>query len=110
MTYNLYVLNKKMDKYEKKGEYKTKERAKRKLKSYANRNTKIILMPDKEDLKIGFKIYNDCYELYGTIVKESDYFWYVDRTFGEENPIFFLKDSFLEKYEKGIFAIKEGRI
>jgi len=80
---------------------------KKKEKSYKNKDTKIILMPDKKDIKIGFEIYNDSNELYGTIVRESSYFWYVNRTFGEENPIFFLKDSFLEKYEEGIFVIKK---
>jgi len=110
LTYNLYVLNKRKDVYEKKGEYKTRDRAEKKEKSYKNKDTKIIFMPDKKDIKIGFEIYNDNDELYGTIVRESNYFWYVNRTFGEENPIFFLKDSFLEKYEKSIFKMKKGRM
>lgn len=49
LTYNLYVLNKRKDVYEKKGEYKTRDRAEKKEKSYKNKDTKIILM---EEMKI----------------------------------------------------------
>ena len=54
------------------------------------------------------KIYKADKELYGTIIREDECFWYVNRGCkDEDDEMFFLKDDFLDKYIEGILVMKE---
>lgn len=110
MTYNLYVYNKRIGEYEKKGEYKTRQMAETKSKPYIDkdRKVKIILMPEVKDVKVGFQVYLNDGELYGEIVEETKNFYYIKRAFkqDENDKAFFLKEYFLDKYEDCTFIVK----
>lgn len=111
MTYNLYVYDKRTKEYEKKGEYKTRQMAETKSKPHIdkNRKVKIIPMPERRDICVGFKVYKSNGELYGKIVEKTKNFYYIRRDFKQDknDRAFFLKEYFLDKYESGIFIMKE---
>lgn len=110
MVYRLFVYSKRTKEYEVKGNYKTKQMAETKAEPHIKKNkeTKIIPIPTDE-LAIGMKVYKSDGELYGEIIDESSSFWYIRRASRDKDDrIFFLKDSFIEKYENGIFIMKEG--
>lgn len=109
LQYRLFVYSKRTKEYEAKGSYKTKQMAETKAEPHIKKNkeTKIIPIPTNE-LAIGMKVYTSDGELYGEIIDECDSFWYIRRAFKDEDDrAFFLKDIFIEKYENGIFIIKE---
>ncbi|MGJ0846458.1 hypothetical protein ACR77J_07210 [Tissierella praeacuta] len=96
--------------YDAKGDYKTRQMAETKAKPFTHKGKeiKIVPLPTKE-LKVGMKVYKSDNELYGEIVDEGGSFWYIRRdSQPEDDRAFFLKDSFIEKYENGTFIIKEG--
>lgn len=108
LIYRLYVYDKRAKVYDTKGDYKTKQSAETKAKPFTDKGkeVKIIPLPTKE-IKIGMKVYKSDDELYGEIIDESGSFWYIRRTFKDEDDrAFFLKDNFIEKYENGIFIMK----
>lgn len=109
MIYRLYVYDKRMKEYESKGDYKTRQIAETKAKPFTDKGkeVKIISLPTNE-LKVGMKIYSTDGELYGEIVDSSGSLWYIRREFKDrDDRAFFLKDSFVEKYENGTFIMKE---
>lgn len=109
MQYRLFVYSKRTKEYESKGNYKTKQMAETKAKPHIKKNkeTKIIPIPT-DMLTIGMKVYKSDGEFYGEIIDESNSFWYIRREGREsDDRVFFLKDSFIEKYENGIFTMKE---
>lgn len=109
MTYRLYVYNKLSKEYEAKGDYKTRQMAETKSEPFIKkgREIKITLLPTSE-LKVGMEIYKSDGELYAVIVDEDNSFWYLRRESKEaDDRAFFLKDSFVEKYENGTFIMKE---
>ena len=109
MVYRLFVFDKRSNCYQKKNDYKTKKMAETKAKYYIqkNREVKIVAIPTDE-LDIGLKIYLTDGSLYGEIIDEDESFWYIRRSFkGNDDKAFFLKDNFVEKFENGIFVIKE---
>lgn len=109
MQFRLYVLNKRTKEYEVKGNYKTRQMAETKAEPYISkgRDARILPLP-LDSLKIGMIVYQHDGELYGEIVDDSGSFWYIRREVKDEyDRAFFLKDSFVEKYENGVFIIKE---
>lgn len=109
MQYRLFVYSKRTKEYESKGNYKTKQMAETKAEPHIKKDkkVKIILIPTDE-LTIGMKVYKFDGELYGVIIDESDSFWYIRRASKDKDDrMFFLKDSFIEKYENEVFIMKE---
>lgn len=109
MIYRLFVLDKRLNEWQPKGDYKLKKTAEKKARPFIEKGKtiKIVSLPTNE-LGIGFKIYLPDGTLYGEIIDESEYFWFVRRAFKDKDDrVFFLKDNFLEKYENGKFIMKE---
>lgn len=109
MVYRLFVYDKRFNEYKKKGDYKTRKIAETKARPLIEKGRKVKIIPiPTDELGIGLKIYLSDGSLYGEIVDEGESFWYIRRTFKDENDrAFFLKDSFIEKFENGTFIIKE---
>lgn len=110
MQYRLFVYNKRTKEYEAKGNYKTKQMAETKAETHIkkDRKVKIIAIPT-DSLKVGLDIYTSDKKLYGTIVSESNSFWYIRREGrGSDDKAFFLKDEFVNKYIDSTFIMKEG--
>ena len=109
MQYRLFVYNKRNKEYEAKGNYKTRQMAETKAEPHIkkDRKVKIIAIPT-DSLKVGLDIYTSDKKLYGTIVSESNSFWYIKREgMDSDDKAFFLKDEFIDKYIAGTFIIKE---
>lgn len=109
MVYRLFVYNKRTKEYEVKGNYKNRQMAETKAKPHIDKDRKVKIIPIPTDgLKIGMKVYKSDKELYGEIISESNSFWYIRREGrDEDDKAMFLKDEFIEKYENGIFIMKE---
>ena len=94
--------------YEPKGDYKTRQIAETKAKPFTDKGKEVKIIPlPTNQLKVGMKIYLADGSLYGEIVDDSGSFWYIRREVKDEyDRAFFLKDSFIEKYESGVFIMK----
>lgn len=105
--YRLLKIKKgKKSKIEKVGDYKT-EKAAFKKQSKVSGETRIILLP--ENIKVGTKIYKQNQEHYATITRESSNFWFLKRVAKEnDDEHMFMKETFLEKYEQGMFKVLEN--
>ena len=107
--------------YVKIGEHSTLESAEKKIdkklkKKYGDM---VFIVPYPEKIEAGMKIYSgkdrifgrlvpDKEEfLYGVIVKEDESFWWISRDFTDPTPVFFLKDTFHEKFVDEVFYFKE---
>lgn len=110
MVYRLFVYSKRTKEYESKGNYKTKQIAETKAQAHIDKNRKVKVIPiPTDELQVGMKVYKSDGELYGKIIDESNSFWYIRREGREEDDkAMFLKDGFIEKYENGVFIMKEG--
>lgn len=110
MLYRLFVYNKRTKEYEAKGNYKTKQMAETKAKPHIKKDKKIKIIPiPTDELTISMKVYRSDGELYGEIIDESESFWYIKRVLKDKNDrMIFLKENFIEKYENGVFIMKEG--
>lgn len=109
MIYRLFVYDKRAKEYQSNGNYKTRKSAEKKAEPHIKkgREIKIVALPSNK-LKVGMKIYKADKELYGTIIREDECFWYVNRGCkDEDDEMFFLKDNFLDKYIEGILVMKE---
>lgn len=109
LIYRLFLYDKRAKVYDAKGDYKTKQIAETKAKPFIDKGKVIKITPiPTDEIKIGMEVYTSDNELYGEIVDESDSFWYIRRdSQPEEDRAFFLKDSFIEKYENETFVMKE---
>jgi hypothetical protein len=72
-------------------------------KSYSKKQTRIIILP--KEYNIGLKLYKPNGELYGTIVRDSDSFFYIQKTDSTEEHVF-LKSNFEEKFIKELLFCK----
>lgn len=109
LIYRLQVYNKRTKAYDTKGSYKTRQMAETKAETHIkkDRKVKIISIPTNS-LKIGLDVYTADKKLYGTIISESNSFWYIRREGkGSDDSAFFLKDNFIDKYIEGTFIMKE---
>ena len=103
------MYDKRAEVYDNKGDYKTKQIATTKAKPFIDKGRQIKITPiPTNEVKVGMKLYTSDGEIYGEIIDESDSFWFIKRVFKDEDDrAFFLKDGFTNKYENGVFIMKE---
>lgn len=94
------------------GEYESEKEAQKTVDSLNKKNPKrgAFIRYRPENIGKGYKIYLTDDSYYGTILFETDYFYYVSKD--EDAEIqeckFFVKDNFLEKFDEGIFKPIDG--
>jgi hypothetical protein len=88
--------------------YSNRKSAEKKIaKKYSDREVRIVVIPD--EITIGLTVYNEDGTEYGTILEETNSFWYLKRPSKQDLTIC-LKESFEDKFINGKFFIKEGEV
>lgn len=114
MIYRIYKENIKTGKRVKHNDFPTLEQAEKSAEKLRgkNRRRKVEVVQVPEHIGVGYEIFRPNGELYGTIVEETEHFYYIDAPWKKVETsldrIFFLKETFLEHFEKGHFKAVDG--